>query len=119
MSETLNADILKTEFNVPDMDDEDAEAVLMSAIRLLNTFSAGVTQLSGAAGSRTGSYSSSQMGAVMAMSQQIFSKHYKNPSSVTNKNTGQLSLGYSNDTQLLSFAKTLAAQLVGRSFKRA
>lgn len=119
MSETLNAAVLQTEFNDSGISDADAEAVLMSAIRLLNTFSAGITQLSGAAGSRTGSYSSAQMGAVMALAQQIYSKHYKNAAGTANANLAQIGMSYHSDTQLLTFAKTLAAPLVGRGFRRA
>ena len=118
MSETLNADILQAEFNDTEISDTNAEVVLMSAIRLLNTFGAGITQMTGIAGSRSGTYTSAQMGAIMAMAQQIYAKHYKNAVGTSSTSIGQINRSFMSDAEILSFAKTLAGQLIGRSFRR-
>jgi hypothetical protein len=69
-----------------------------------------LASLSGVAGSKSGSYTSKQTGAIMAMAQQIYQKHYKNASGA-NSSIANIGLTYSSDTQLLSFAKELANQL--------
>jgi hypothetical protein len=117
LSITVNAALLQSQFNDSDITDTNAEVVIDGAISLLNSFDAGLSNLSGAAGSKTGSYTSKQTGAIMTLAQQIYSKHFKNASGANTGLSG-LSLSY-RDLDLLSTAKVLAGQLVGRGFKRA
>jgi len=118
MSETLNAALLQAEFADTSISATNAEVVEMGAIRLLNTFGAGLVQMTGSAGTRTGTYTSAQMGAIMAMAQQIYAKHFKNASGVSSSSIGQVNRSFMADAELLAFAKTLAGQLVGRGFRR-
>lgn len=117
MSITVNAALLQSQFQDGDISDENAEVVLDGAINLLNVYGAGLSNLSGDAGSKSGSYSTEHTGAIMTMSQQIYAKHFKNAANA-NVNVGGLGLSYSSDMHLLRFAKALAWQLKGRSFER-
>jgi hypothetical protein len=111
MSETLNAAILKSEFADTAISETNAEVVLMGSIRLLNTFGASLTQMTGTAGSRTGTYTYAQIGAIMALAQQIYAKHYKNASGTTNSSIGQISVSAAVDAAVLEYAKILARAL--------
>ena len=111
MSETLNAATLKAEFNDISISATNAEVVLMGSIRLLNTFGAGLTQMTGTAGSRTGTYTYAQIGAIMALAQQIYAKHYKNASGTTSSSIGQVSVSAAVDSALLKYAEVLARAL--------
>lgn len=93
------------------------ETIIDTAINILNTYGAGISNLSGTTGSKSLTATSAQAGAIWAVTQQVYSKHYKNASG-SNANGGPLSLTYSNDNQLLNFAKQLAGQLKPRSFLR-
>ncbi len=117
MSITLNAAFLQAQFNDSSITATNAEVVLDGGINMLNAYGASISNLSGSAGSKTGSYSSTEVGAVMAMAQQIYQKHFKNASGASS-GMGGLNLSYSSDSQLLTFAQRLAFQLKGRSFER-
>jgi hypothetical protein len=119
MTVTINSTLLQNQFGDTDITATNAEIVLDGGINLLNTFGAGITNLTGVAGTKTGSYTSAQAGAIMAIAQQIYQKHFKNASGA-NVQVASLGLTYSSDTQLLSFARTLAFELKGaRQFRRA
>jgi hypothetical protein len=111
MSETLNAAILQAEFADASISATNSEVVLMGSIRLLNTFGAGITQLSGTAGTRTGTYTSAQIGAIMALAQQVYSKHYKNASGVSSSSIGQVNRSFMSDMAIIDFAEKLAKAL--------
>ena len=113
---TVDAALLQKQFN-DSITAELADYVLDGAINLLNTFGAGLTSLTGAAGTKTGTYTSAETGAIMAVAMQIYRENYKHidPASVQLGGIGQT---YSTTNQLLSFARQLAAQLSGRSFER-
>jgi len=108
---TVNAALLRGQFHDGSISDADAAFVLNGAIYLLNTFGAGLTDL--VAG--TGTYTSKQTGAIMAMAQQIYAKHFKNASGQTSINLGSISASYSGDMQLLAFAEKLAERLKSSS----
>jgi hypothetical protein len=119
MSITVNAALLKSQFSDSNIATISAEVVLDGGINMLNVFEAGIPNLTGAAESKTGTYTSAQTGAIMAMAQQIYQKHFKNASGA-NAQVASLGVTYSNDTQLLSFARTLAFELKRvRRFSRA
>ncbi len=117
MSITLNAAFLQAQFNDDNITATNAEVVLDGAINTLNVFGAGISNLSGTAGSKSGSYTSAQVGAIMAVAQQIYSKHFKNADN-SNAQISGLGLTYSSDNQLLNFARQLANQLKGHGFTR-
>lgn len=115
---TVNGTLLKNRFADGDISVTEAEYSLDGAIDLLNTFDAGLTELSGAAGSRTGTYTSKEAGAIIQMALQVYRKNFKNADGA-NVTVSSLGITYSNDNQLLSFARQLALQLSGRSLERA
>lgn len=114
---TLNAAFLQKQFNNSTMSDEEAEVVLDGGINMLNAFDAGLNNLAGAPATKSGTYTSKETGAIMAMAQQIYQKHFKNAAGA-NVAVSSLSLSYSSDSQLLTFAKELAAQLKGKRFEK-
>jgi len=116
---TINATLLQTLFNNDDITATKAETVIDQAIDLLNVFDAGLDNLTGAAGSKTGTYTSTQKGAIMTLAQQIYSKQYVNPAETSSVNIGPLGTSYGGSSELLRTARVLAGQLVGRSFDRA
>ena len=104
------ATYLKAQFNITaGMSDTQAEVIWDGAVNMLNAFNADIDNLSGSAGSKTGVYTSAEVGKIMAVAQQIYQKHYLNASGA-NSNMGNYALTYSNDYQLLNFAKVLARQ---------
>jgi len=115
MSITVNAALLQGQLHEGSISANDADYVLDGAINLLNTFGAGLDSLTGAIGAHTGLYTSAQVGAIIAMAQQIYAKHFKNPSGNSSMGLGSLSQSYSNDMQLLAFAEKLAERLKSSS----
>jgi len=118
MSTTINAALLQNQFNDEDISPTNAEIVIDGGINMLNVFlndSDAISNLSGDAGSKTGSYSSKQAGAIMAIAQQIYSKHYTNADNTSSISLGPLGRSYTGDTELLIFAEKLAARLKGSS----
>ena len=112
MTITISGTVAQTQFNDSTTTATIWETLIDGGINLLNTYGANITNLSGTAGSKSVSLTSAEAGAVMAMTQQIYSKHYKNATG-SNTAAGPLNITYSNDGQLLSFAKQLAFQLKG------
>lgn len=117
MSVTITGTLAQTQFNKSSISATIWETIIDGGINLLNTYGAGLSNLSGTAGSKTGTYTSAQAGAILTITQQIFSKHYINADNTTNANAS-LTLSYSNDNQLLTFASALARQLKNRAFTR-
>ena len=115
---TVNAALLQGQFNDAAITAANAEYVLDGAINLLNTYDAALDSLTGAAGSKTGTYTSKQTGAIMTMAQQIYSKHFKNADGSNSGNIGGIGISYSTDMQLLRFAKQLAWRLIGADFNK-
>lgn len=106
---TLNGTFLKNQFQESSISVTNAEVVLDGAINMLNAYNEGLDNLTGTAGSKTGSYTSAQVGKIMAVAQQIYQRHWKNASGA-NASVGNLSLNYAGDYQLLTFAKMLARE---------
>ena len=115
MSITVNATLLQGQLHEGSISANDADYVLDGAINLLNAFGAGLDSLTGAIGVHTGLYTSAQVGAILAMAQQIYAKHYKNASGTAGIGLGGANLSYSNDLQLLAFAEKLAERLKSSS----
>ena len=110
---TINGELLQNRFQDSSISVTNAEICLDGGIDLLNTFGAGLDNLTGAAGSKTGTYTSKQAGAIMVMAQQIYSKHYKNASGTSNATLGPAGIGYTSDNMLLTMAETLAEKIKG------
>jgi len=117
MSITVNATLFQNQMNDSDITATLAEINMDQAINLLNVFGAGISNLSGTAGSKSGSYTSAEVGAIMVMAREVYAKLYKNADG-SNVQVSGIGVTYSNDGQLLNFAKQLANQLKGRSFSR-
>ena len=115
---TVNAALLQAQFNDSDISATNAEIIIDAAINMLNAFGMELSNLSGTAGSKTGTYSSADAGRIMAVAQQVYSKHFKNADNAS-VNVSSMGLNYSGDNQLLNFAQKLALYARGRSFKRA
>jgi ABC-type glycerol-3-phosphate transport system substrate-binding protein len=104
-----------------DIDDDEAEDIFDYAIDFLNIYGAGITKMSGTAGSKTVTLTSSQEAAISFIGRAIYASYYKNAS---NENSGVQSLTLNTATDLmsnqtiLSMAKNIASQLRTRSFDR-
>ena len=116
MSITLNAAYLQAQFNDATISNTNAEVILDGAINMLNVYGAGLSNLAGVAESKSGSYTSAQVGAVMAVAREIYSQHFKNAEQ-TNVAVASISLAYSRG-DLLAMAQNIAKQLVGVSFDK-
>ena len=117
MTVTISGSTAQTQFNDSTTSTTIWETLIDGGINLLNTFGANINNLSGTIGSKSVTLTSAQAGAVMTMTQQIYSKHYKNATG-SNAVASTIGLTYNNDGQLLSFARQLAWQLSARSFTR-
>jgi hypothetical protein len=113
---TLNAAFLQGQFQST-VTATQAEIVLDGAINMLNVYGAGIANLTGAAGTKTGTYTSAEVGKIMLVAQQIYQKHFKSADGA-NASMGNYGLTYSGDYQLLNFAKAVARQPGSRSFLR-
>ena len=114
---TLNGAYLKNQFHDSRITTEESEYVLDGAVNLLNSFDAGLSELTGAAGSKTGTYTSKQTGAIMAVALQIYRENYKHADSVNAQVSG-LGVAFSTTNQLLSFARQLADAMKPRYIRR-
>ena len=112
---TITGDILQNRFDDDIISTENAEGCLDGAIDLLNTFGAELDNLTGDTGSKTGTYTSKQAGAIMVMAQQIYSKHFKNAAGTSSATLGPAGIGYTSDTMLLTMAEKLAEKIKGGS----
>lgn len=117
MSITVNAAYLQAQFNDGTISAINAEVVLDGAINMLNTYGAGLSNLTGTAGTKTGTYTSIQTGAIMAMAREIYSEHYSNASKST-QGVSSITLSY-RGADLLDIAQKIAKRLIGCSFERA
>jgi hypothetical protein len=117
MSITVDATLFNGQFGLS-LTASKADYNLDGAINMLNTYlpaSAQIPSLTGAIGAHTGLYTSPQVGAIMAMAQKIYAKHFVNPSGKGSGGIGNLNLSYMVDPELLSFAEKLAERLKGSS----
>lgn len=112
MTLTVNGTLFKSQINNTDMTATAAEQVIDAAINLLNTFGADVDNLTGTAGTKTGSYTSAETGAIITLSQQVYARFYCNPEQTNSESVSNLNAGYTSDNQLLKMAKTLADELI-------
>ena len=112
---TITATWLQSAFNDDSIEAEDAEIVIDDAIDLLNSFGADLDNLTGTAGSKTGSYTSGQAGAIKVISKEIYARHYKNASGESGVSLGPASVSYMSDTGLLKMVETLSQKIKGGS----
>lgn len=103
--------------NDSDISVTNAEIQIDAAINLLNTYGAGLDNLTGAAGAKTGSYTSSQAGAIMTMAQKVYATRYKNADE-SNVQVSTVGVTFPSNQQILSFARMLAFRLIGRDFEK-
>lgn len=97
------------------------EYVMDLAIDALNVFNCGISNMSGSAGSKTVTLTSAQRGAVFLVARNIYASFFKNAG---NTNNSVNSIGLTNtdlmsNPTIVAFIKTVASQLIGRSFERA
>lgn len=109
---TINATLLKTLLNDSDIADATMVILIQDAIDRLNTFGAGLSDLSG--GSLTAT--SAQAGAITSMTREVY-KVYKNPAE-SNVNLSGLGVAFSVEDRLMSYAKQLARRLSGMTIRR-
>ncbi len=109
----INATLLKTLLYDSAIPDATMVILIQDAIDKLNTYGAGISNLSGGALSAT----DAQSGAITAMTREVY-KVWKNAAGATTQ-ISTIGLTYSNDNQLLTFAQQLANQLKGKAFQRA
>lgn len=114
---TINGTLLQTQFNNASITVTNAEIIIDASIDLLNTYDADLTNLTGAAGSKTGTYTSKQAGAIMSMAREVYRTRYMNADGKGIQVDG-VSINYT-DQKILEFAQNLAQQLIGKSFERA
>ncbi len=134
MTTTITATVFKNLINkttttTTDADyisDTNAERCIDQGIDLLNTFlrAATLSNLTGTAGSKTGSYASNQAGAILAMATQVYIQSYRSAGAAATSSSlglGPYSTSESSSSStggkadaLLGYAQTLAEQL--RSF---
>lgn len=101
---------MQAQFNDLAISVTNAEVVLDSAINLLNGFDAELDNLGGDAGSKSGTYTSKQTGAIMAVALQIYRENFKHAEGDSGQ-IGALGQTFSISNQLLSFARQMANQL--------
>ena len=115
---TVTGTIFKTRLQDGDASATEAEYSLETAIDLLNTYGAGLDSLTGDAGSKTGSYTSAEAGAIWTMAREVYKVHWKNADGASSA-VGAVNMSAVNDTYLLRMARQLARQLATKNFQRA
>ena len=119
MTTLITGQILKDLWDDTDMSVTQAEIIADTSIDLLNTYGSELDALTGAAGSKTGTYTSAQVGAIKTLSREVYATQFKNPSDSSSGSLGSLSSGYSTNNRLLDFAEKLAEKLTfGMDFDR-
>jgi hypothetical protein len=106
---TINGTLLQTQFQDSDITVTNAEIVVDAAIDLLNVFGADLDNLTGAAGSKTGSYTSAEAGAVMTLAREVYRTRFSNAQGI-NPTVSSVSASYS-ESDLLVYAEKLGLQL--------
>lgn len=121
MSETITYTSLTNLLSSTSITPAKAEAVLMQAINMIVTEGAAITQLAGAEGSRTGTYTQIQAGAVLEMAVAVYAQIYMQAgASSSSYGLGALSQSSSASSSggsgsLQTLAKALAKRLKGSS----
>lgn len=115
---TVTGTVFKARLNDSAVTATQAEYSLETAIDMLNTYGAGLDSLTGDAGSKTGSYTSAQAGAIWAMAREVYKVHWKNADGTASAGVGGISQSHTSDAYLMRFARNLANQLKTRSFER-
>lgn len=112
MTTTIDATLFQNLYNDSSITATKAEIIIDQSIDLLNTYGVGLSNLTGSAGSKTGSYTSAQAGAIMTMTRETYATLYKNAPDKTSGTLGPAGASYSTNNRLLDFAKELAGQLL-------
>ena len=121
---TITCDDLQILVADAGLPDTTSEAIVDTAIDMLNTFGANLSNLTGVAGAKTGTYTSAEGGAIMPLAVQVYITMYKSAgASSTAIGIGALQTSSSSSTggqqsALLDYAKMLAGRLAARQFRR-
>ena len=123
MTTTITAASLEPLIGNPGLTAAVAEAILDHAINKINSYGASVNNLTGTAGSKTGTYSSQEAGFILDVAISIYAVNYKTSgSSSHSESAGGLSFSESSSTSsqnINTIAKEAATYLCGRTFVRA
>ena len=112
MTITVNGTLLQSQFNDSDTSVTNMEIVADNAINTINIFAAtALSNLTGTAGSKTGSYTSAQAGSIMAVALQVYREMFKHAAGNSNVTLSQLGVSFTPSVQLLNFAERVAKQL--------
>jgi hypothetical protein len=121
MSETITYTSLTNLLSDSSITAAKAEAVLIQAINMLVTEGAAIDALTGAEGSRTGTYTQAEAGAILQMAVAVYAQMYKQAgASASAYNIGGISSSQSASASggagsLQALAKELAKRLKGSS----
>lgn len=117
---TINADLFQALNNLSDTDitNTNAEYVLQTAIDRLNTYGAGISDLSGVAGTKSIVATSAQAGAILEVARLIYWGYYNGQETISVGNLGVSPTNMLTDPNTETKIKQLASQLQGRSFLR-
>jgi len=114
---TVTATEFKTLINDSEIADATAESILDAAIDAINIYYRnGLSNLTGVAGSKTLTVTSQQRGSIMIVARTVYATVYKNAAGAT-VNVAVVGTAFS-DPNVLSTAKNVANQLIGRGFDR-
>ena len=111
MATTIDAVYFQNILNDSNITPTKAEIIIDQSINMLNTYGVGLSNLTGVAGTKTGSYPSAQAGAIMTMTRETYAVLYKHAPDNSSGNLGAAGASYGSNNRLLDFAKELAGQL--------
>jgi hypothetical protein len=109
---TVTGSLLQSQFNDSTTTATQMEVVCDNAINTLNIYlNTALSNLSGSAGSKTGTYTSAQAGGILAVSLPVYREMWKHADGENTGGLGALSSSYTPTIQLLNFAERIARQL--------
>jgi hypothetical protein len=111
---TITATLMKNILDDEDIAPETMENLIDDAVDKLNTFGASLSNLTGTAGTKTGTYTSAEEGAIKTLTRECY-KIWSNPDATSSATLGPAGHSYSVDLQLLNIAKMLAEALKTQS----
>lgn len=108
---TVNGTLLRNQFNDSNTSVTNMEIVADNAINTLNIFlNTALDNLSGDAGSKTGTYTSAQAGGILSVGLWVYREMYKHSEGDSGQ-LGALGQSYSPSVYILNFAERVARQL--------
>ena len=108
---TVNGTLLQNQFNDAATSVINMEIVADNAINTLNIFlNTALDNLTNAAGSKTGDYTSAQAGAILAVALQVYREMFKHAEGISG-GTGAVSSSFVSSDRLLDYAEKIAEKL--------